>query len=361
MAVKEQFSVLVIEDNPGDFAIVEEFLLEQIGSPVIVHAENFKEAEIKLSTKNIAFNVILLDLSLPDKTGSELIQDIVQASNNIPVIVLTGYADFSFGVKSISQGVSDYILKDELTPLVLYKTILYSLERKKILLTLQESEKRVRHFAGQLNKVVEEERARIAREIHDEFGQQLTGIKMSLSILKNGNQKQNDVILLIDSIVSEVNRSIQTLREISNELRPALLDKVGLFASIEWLIKEFKKKTNIESHFELDADQTDIDKDTEINIFRICQEALTNIMKHAKATLVVINIVAKGDILDITITDNGKGIETGILKDPLSSGLLNMRERANLINAQITITSSANKGTSIELIANRYGKKNIDS
>jgi signal transduction histidine kinase len=357
----ERFSVLVIEDNPGDFALVEEFLLEQIEAPEIVHAINYSHAKTTLSEHREAFSVILLDLSLPDKTGAELIQSIVNESNNAPVIVLTGYADFEFGVRSISRGVSDYVLKDELTPLTLYKTIIYSLERRKILSTLEESEKRVRSFAKQLSEVVEEERARIAREIHDEFGQQLSGLKMSLSALRNGGDAQEDIGAVIDTIVGEVNHSIQTLRQISNELRPALLDKLGLFAAIDWLITEFGKKTGIQSFLEVTIDQPEIDKDIEINIFRICQEALTNITKHAAATLVIITIGVEGDSLNIKISDNGKGINSGILRDPLSSGLLNMRERAKLINARINITSPAGNGTTIELNFNSNGKENINS
>src|SRR5882757_5581342 len=125
--------ILVIEDNPGDFALVEEFLLEQIDAPVISHALDYKTAKDMLSARGHPFDVILLDLSLPDKTGMPLIQEIVEISLNTPVIVLTGYTDFEFGVKSLSLGVSDYILKDELTSLSLYKSIVYSMERKKII------------------------------------------------------------------------------------------------------------------------------------------------------------------------------------------------------------------------------------
>jgi len=361
MAAQSDFCILVIEDNPGDFALVEEFLLVQIEAARITHAHNYSEAKEMLSDTSVVYDVILLDLSLPDKTGSELISDIASISNNAPVIVLTGYADFDFGVRSIAQGVSDYVLKDELTSLTLYKTIIYSLERRKIVASLEESEKRVRSFAKQLSVVVEEERARIAREIHDEFGQQLSGIKMSLSALKNNNKGQPDIGPVIDVIVDEVNHSIQSLRKISNELRPALLDKLGLFAAIEWLINEFKRKTGIDGHFKANSEQPVINKDIEINIFRICQEALTNISKHAQATRVNIEIVNEDAILHVKIIDNGKGINAGVLRDPLSSGLLNMRERANLIGSEINITSLVNKGTTIELIANTNGKEDINS
>jgi signal transduction histidine kinase len=183
---------------------------------------------------------------------------------------------------------------------------------------------------------------------------------MSLSALKNSTKGQLEIGQVIDVIAEEVNHSIRSIREVSNELRPALLDKLGLFAAIEWLISEFNRKTGIDSDFEAASDQPTINKDIEINIFRICQEALTNIGKHAEATKVTIKITCKNDILKIKVMDNGKGINSRAFHDPLSSGLLNMRERADLIGSEINITSLVNKGTTIELIAKTNGKKDID-
>jgi len=137
---KKEYKIFVIEDNPGDFALVEDFLFEQIVTPKITHVTTCSQA-IETLTNN-KFDVILLDLSLPDRTGELLIEGIIDLCKNTPVIVLTGYADFSFGVKSISLGISDYILKDELTAMSLYKSIIYSIERKKNILDLKQSEKR---------------------------------------------------------------------------------------------------------------------------------------------------------------------------------------------------------------------------
>src|ERR1700741_1745702 len=125
MENKSDHTILVVEDNPGDFALVEELLFEQIEAPSISHVQNYQAAKEVLLQRTIPFDVILLDLSLPDKTGLPLIQDIMSVSSNAPVIVLTGYTDLTFGVRSLSLGVSDYILKDELTALSLYKSIVY--------------------------------------------------------------------------------------------------------------------------------------------------------------------------------------------------------------------------------------------
>ena len=139
---KSELSILVIEDNLGDFALVEEFLIEEIDDLRLIRAKNCREAVCILANQDNHFDVILLDLSLPDKTGAPLIKEITALCINKPVIVLTGYTDFDFGVQSLSLGISDYLLKEELTSMSLYKSILYSLERKKALAELKESEKK---------------------------------------------------------------------------------------------------------------------------------------------------------------------------------------------------------------------------
>jgi len=161
MAVNRgKYEILVVEDNPGDFALVEDFLFEQIDAPAITHVTNFSATYNILSDKNCRFDIILLDLTLPDKTGEAVIHAIIELCQNIPVIVLTGYADFAFGVKSLSMGISDYLLKDDLTATSLYKSIIYSIERKKSIADLEESEKRyseVFHFSPQPMWVVDTE------------------------------------------------------------------------------------------------------------------------------------------------------------------------------------------------------------
>jgi PAS domain S-box-containing protein len=139
---KRSYNILVIEDNPGDFALVEDYLEEQIADPVILQATNFKQALALLSDGENDFNAILLDLTLPDRSGVSLITDIVSIASCCPVIILTGFADIDFSINSIAKGISDYLLKDDLNATTLYKSIVYAIERKKNILKLKESEKR---------------------------------------------------------------------------------------------------------------------------------------------------------------------------------------------------------------------------
>lgn len=355
------YHILVVEDNMGDFVLIEDFINEQLAFSTIKHAKSYKEAEIHLLNPKQDYNVVLLDLSLPDHSGEKLIHDIISLCHNIPVIVLTGYTNFDFGVKSLGLGAADYLLKEDLNCTLLVKSIVYSIERKKITRELEESEKRVRNFANELNNVLEAERSHMAREIHDEFGQQLAGLKMSLSILKKLNGNLDEQEKLINALVADVNISIEMVRRIANQLRPVLIDKLGLFVAIEWLVTEFEKKTGINCAIDITSTKLIFDKNVEINIFRICQEVLTNISKYSNATIVKVKLEDINKQLMLSIVDNGDGMEFDTMQNPLSMGLLNMKERSKLIGATLSINSRLNVGTRIELNVKLNDKENINS
>ncbi|MCY1516591.1 Regulator of RpoS [compost metagenome] len=350
-----QRHILIVEDNPGDFILVEDFIIECQPDSMISHAQTFGMARSFLADKNNRCDIVLLDLSLPDLTGEALIEQIISLCETIPVVVLTGYADFDFGIKSLSMGISDYLLKEDLTGSLLYKSMVYSTERKRIALALERSEQRARKYAGRLNSALEEERAHIAREIHDEFGQQLSGLKMSLAAIKRRPLSGNDLDEWVTNLIGELDWSIETVRRIANELRPVLMDKLGLFSAIEWLVQEFGKKTGAEATFSATTPQPDFDATTGINIFRICQEALTNIARHAAASAARIEISCPDKMLFIKIIDNGKGLSPDTLRNPISMGLMNMNERAQFIGAKLNIRNGHTEGTIVELSIKNYG------
>jgi PAS domain S-box-containing protein len=137
--------ILIIEDNPGDFVLIKDYLGEEFKNPSIEHAQTFAEAKIKMNTSG-HFDTILLDLSLPDANGKLLVTEMVRLAGSVPIIVLTGYADRDFGIKTLALGISDYLLKDELNAAQLHKSISYSVERRRIGTELNESEKKYRNL-----------------------------------------------------------------------------------------------------------------------------------------------------------------------------------------------------------------------
>lgn len=136
------YKILVVEDNLGDFILVEDYLIEEIVQPELTHAKDFKQAKACLSDTANHFDVILLDLSLPDKSGEELISEILAIANKTPILVLTGFSDLNFAIKSLSLGISDYLIKENISPTALYKSIIYNIERFKFVHAIQESEKK---------------------------------------------------------------------------------------------------------------------------------------------------------------------------------------------------------------------------
>lgn len=142
----QKFKILVIEDNEGDFILIDDYLNEKMHRPLVQQSGSYANASKLLADQKNDFDVILLDLSLPDISGEELLEKIMTLVVNTPIVVLTGYTQKDFGIKTLSMGVSDYLLKDEFTPTELYKSVLYSIERKRINAQLEKSEKKYRHI-----------------------------------------------------------------------------------------------------------------------------------------------------------------------------------------------------------------------
>lgn len=474
---KRPYKVLVIEDNPGDFVLVETFLREQILDPLIEHAKNFKAASEILSGGNTSFDVILLDLSLPDRSGQHLITDMFGIADQTPIIILTGYADIDFSTNSISQGISDYLIKDELSAAILYKSILYAKERKKIISDLKDSEKRYsdlfhlspqpmwvyemetytftqvndaairlygyseaefltmsimdirpaediekaqeiidklsrhdirfyegrfRHFkkSGELMEVdifgapivinhkkyvsviavdvteknlneykitkaiiktQEDERYEIGTELHDNVCQILAAGKLTLGMLKNSldgeglvwyNQCNDYIVLACDEI-----------RNLSHRLAPAFFDETTLEDAFKRLFITFNLTGKYEVLLEFDDSvrRYPISIDIQLNLYRILQEQLRNIIKYAKAKVIKVGVLIENDKLNAIISDDGIGFNVSAVKRGI--GLANMKRRAELFDGKFEVISTPGNGCEIKveipLIASNQDKETI--
>jgi len=198
---------------------------------------------------------------------------------------------------------------------------------------------------------------KIAREIHDELGQDLTSLKLDIHLLKRNAERSADerervLSTGFDEVSERVDATIEKVRRISSEMRPSILDDFGLVAALDWQVKEFARKTAIECEFKYDSESIELDPDANTAIFRIVQEALTNIARHAQATKASVSMFQAKENLCLRIEDDGRGIEPIMLKGRRSLGLLGMRERARLIDAELTITGTSHpSGTLVELTA----------
>ncbi len=460
---KKPFSILVIEDNPGDFALIEIFLREQIADPVMVNAGNFKKASEILSAGDINFDVVLLDLSLPDKSGRQLVIETMELVSACPVIILTGLADIDFSISSISLGISDYLLKDDLNATTLYKSILYAMERKKTILQLEASEKRysslfhlspqpmwvfetetlrivqvnkaaIEHYGyseeeflrmtildicpkeeiEKVNEIIsihktdenkifegkfihckksgekieveiysnvifisekrfrsviaidvteknqyehkiikaiiktqEDERYQIGAELHDNVCQILATSHLTLGMLKGAiapagmqwyNQSEEYITL-----------ALKEIRNFSHRLAPVIFDDTTLEEAFRKLFDTFniQKKYQISLRFDEAVSKHPLSADVELNLYRILQEQLRNILNYAKAASIEVDVHIEDSKLKMRVTDDGAGFDVDKVTEGI--GLANMKRRAELFSGKFEINSSPGHGCTMEV------------
>ena len=450
---RKRYNILVIEDNPGDYFIVEELLSEHIEAPNIVNAPNFKTAVETLSVPG-SFDVILLDLSLPDKQGQDLLTEVLKLAGSQPVIVLTGNTDIDFSTNSISQGVLDYLLKDELNAIALYKSIVYAIERKRAISKIKESEKRysdlfqlspqpmflydeksltlvdfnkaaVDHFGYstrefsqmslldlvieeevekilkavkganqtfpgkfittrksgelmemeifstpiQLNdeqlrliilidvtkknlykhkitkaiiKTQEDERYEIGSELHDNVCQILATSQLTLGMLKESLAPEG--LKWYAKCGEYISLATHEVRNLSHRLAPAFFNESTLEQAFNTLLSDFnlEGKYEISLFFDKALQKYTLSLEMQLNLYRILQEQLKNIVKYASASYIEVDVVLFNNKLLMKISDDGVGFDTSIVKSGI--GLANMKRRAELFSGRFNINSSPGQG-----------------
>ncbi|MEO6639377.1 MAG: PAS domain S-box protein [Ginsengibacter sp.] len=467
------YSIMIIEDNPGDYTLIEDFLREQILNPQITHVQNFTEAKSFLINQQNYYDSILLDLSLPDLDGEELIVEMTSLCTECPIIILTGFADIDFSIKSLSLGVADYLLKEDINATSLYKSIVYNIERRKSNIELQESQKRysdlfqlspqpmwvydpetlhflqvnnaaIEHYgysekeflsmtmmdimpaedADELKQLTakksfakehfknrrfrhykktkelmevevystpimmhnklcssviaiditqkllmeqelleqqveeqknitravvnaqEKERAGIGEELHDNVNQLLAASRLYLHHSLSVDGSNIEFIIKSQEYIST---AMDELRKLSHALvGPTQDESVGLIDSLENLIDNLSVVKDIKISF---LHSTYYEKESDVGlrlvIYRIIQEQLNNIIKHAEASEVVIELKKETENLVLSITDNGKGFD--VSKKMEGIGLRNIKNRAFIHNGAVELISSPGNGCEMKV------------
>ena len=221
-------------------------------------------------------------------------------------------------------------------------------DRKRAEEQIKQSYEQIRQLTEHLQNIREEERTHIAREIHDELGQQLTVLKMDASWLNkklvvadiNVTQKVKGLIELLD-------RTVKTVRRISSELRPSLLDDMGLVAAMDWHLKEFGKRSSVKTAFSAPGKELSLPDTMKTGLFRIFQESLTNVARHADAKKVNVVLKQKNGQLILSIEDDGKGFEKEKIFNQKTLGILGMKERSAMMGGSYDVSSIPGKGTKV--------------
>ncbi len=219
-------------------------------------------------------------------------------------------------------------------------------ESKRAEQELRNSREQLRNLSAYLQSVREEERAHISREIHDELGQALTALKMDVSWLRGKLPADLENLLQkTKAMIKLINTTIQSVQRIASELRPGMLDELGLSATIDWQLQQFRERSNIACEFTQKPENITLDRERSTVVFRILQETLTNVVRHARATSVKIRLSVTEKALLLKVRDNGRGITAAQIADAKSIGMIGMRERVYLWRGRVRIRGVSGKGT----------------
>jgi signal transduction histidine kinase len=222
---------------------------------------------------------------------------------------------------------------------------------------IRASRQQLRALATRLQKVREEERTGISREIHDELGQALTGLKLDIAWMSHRLPRDHDMRAQCVSVMERIDQTLNSVRRIATELRPSVLDQLGLEAALEWQGQEFGTRTGIEVEMQMCVDGAALPEELGSSAFRILQESLTNVARHAKATHVRIRFVQTPTLLTLEVIDNGIGLPPQRLDETTSLGIVGMRERALAVGGSLSITGIPFSGTTVLLsVPLRTGK-----
>ncbi|HLJ39766.1 MAG TPA: response regulator [Steroidobacteraceae bacterium] len=361
-AVQERASVLAVDDDARSLMALEGLLSDM---PVeVVTAKSGEEALRYLLRQDFA--VILLDARMPGMDGFELARLIRERerSRHTPIIFLTGaYEDTPSMSRGYEAGAVDYIVKP-LRPEVLRSKIavFVDLDRKNAALRqeigeraaaekdLKASQESLRALAAHLQSVREEEWTRIAREFHDQLGQALTGLKMDLTWITGRLPAGARVLRERAQSMSElIDATMESVRQIVSRLRSDVLDQLGLPAAIVWQAEEFQRRSGLRCVVSLPAAPLALDSSRATAVFRIFQELLTNVARHANATRVEVNLRCNGGQLLLSVEDNGRGIDSEAAQSPKSLGLMGVRERVLPFGGRIYVRGVHGKGTVVKV------------
>jgi len=294
--------------------------------------------------------LILSDYSLPGFNGHDALSFALEKCPETPFIFVTGTMGEEVAIETLKSGATDYVLKTRLSRLMpaVTRALREAQERaqhRRAEEQLRESHERLRALSVYLQSVREEERTRISREVHDELGQALTSFKLDVSWMAGKLPRDCKALAArIKALIAHIDSTIQTVRRISSELRPGVLDHLGLVAALEWQAAEFQNRTGIKCEVHTHVGEASLEQDLSTTLFRIFQETLTNVIRHAGATEVAVCLSETDGQMTLEVTDNGRGISRAEMNNSRSMGLLGMRERAALLGGIFRI-GRLKKGT----------------
>jgi signal transduction histidine kinase len=348
--------IMLVDDDEDDFVVMREMLSGIEHWKVNLEWTSSYEDALQ-AIKPGHYDLCLMDYRLDRGTGLELMHELQKSGFSAPVIVLTGKGDHEIDLRAMQDGAADYLEKSQVNPHILERSIRYAIERAKNLEALRQSERQLRVLSSKLMEAQENERKRLAHELHDSIGASLTAVKFGLERELRRTESEHIGLdkPLMKELVDIVEITIKDLKRIYGNLRPLILDDLGVLPALRALVRQFSEvKPQVQFEHAFSVEEAEIPEPIKIVLYRVCQEALNNISKHSDATSVELSLTRKEKAVVLIIHDNGRGFD---LREVLSQernrtslGLESMKERVEMSAGSFTIVSNKTKGTTLKAV-----------
>ncbi|HEV2392188.1 MAG TPA: histidine kinase [Verrucomicrobiae bacterium] len=382
--------ILLVEDSPSDAVLLQESLMQnELGNFHFTHAETLAEGIKQLCSRS--FDLLMLDLSLPDSAGSDTFLRARAAAPQVPIVVLTSVEDEAVGLEAVKGGVQEYLIKGQAYGRQTARSIRYAIERKRAeealkqaeaalqrekdqleervqqrtaqlsqanqalqaeILQRQRAEKGHRQVLRRLSQAQETERGRISRELHDRLGQDLTALKLGLQILRKQGPFSGAVQESISKLEGLARGLMRDIHRLAWELRPPALDDLGLELALRRYATEWSEASEIPIDFHsAGLEGCRLPPEFETTLYRVAQEALTNVLRHAEAKRVSVLLERRASGVSLILEDDGLGFDCeALMRAPAARGklgLLGMQERLKLLGGSFEIESAPGTGATL--------------
>jgi signal transduction histidine kinase len=367
-STKPTVRILVVEDSLDDYELLRHRLRT---APFAADAQRVEDAPgMSAALRDSGWDIVISDHHLPRFSSLEALKLLRGADPDLPFIIVSGMIGEDAAVEAMQSGADDYVMKSNMLRLMpaIERSIRAAAERRAkraaedavraALEDLRESRQRLSELTAHQEDLKEAERAEIAREIHDEVGGLLTGLKADVAWMKKqfgqSDPRARDKLRDMESMLDEV---VLVSKRIAKSLRPAILDQ-GLNAALEWQAQEFEKHAGIPCRFKTNDEELALEPSQATGVFRVFQEALTNVAKHAGAKQVDVQMFATEKLVTLEVRDDGVGVRKQDLTKPESFGVRGMQERVLHLGGWIDVSGAPGKGTTLMLSIPRNGARN---
>ncbi|MHC1725789.1 MAG: response regulator [Syntrophobacteraceae bacterium] len=351
---RRKIRVLLIEDDKDDCILIRGLLSEVTSNQYeITWTPTYEEGVRELDSGS--YDICLLDYRLGTRSGLDILVTVGECPERPPIIVLTGHGDYRIDVEAMKSGAADYLVKDQINEHLIERSIRYAMDRKKSNDELRESEKQLKHLSAQLLVVQENERRKIAAELHDDLGQLLTAFKFNIENVLTRMDPEDSRAAELRSLIPKIQGAVERVRNMYTQLTPTALYDLGITATLNWYCREFESRNpEIEVDRDFELLEEDIPTELKLVIFRIVQEAMENVAAHSRADSASLSLVRQDGLLRLNIGDDGEGFDVAqamsLAGDSAGLGLMSMKRRAELSGGSIQIESGEGSGTLVRVV-----------